>query len=307
MNEASKNPSFLTKNRLSELLASRSERLAHYAAVLDRRIAAAREGRDGLRVPRSRGLRRRIAGKPFHVDPEIFFQERGTLRFDLPEESFSLRAGESALIQSGMPHGEAWSGRFLNVIFMVQPDGFSLHLGYDAEGQLCGPADRIVAPAERIVRHTEELAACVDAGGHAALRQGLWLTLLGRLRDGLDGATPGPEVEPPLLRRCQDLIEAHHARLGFSVAWLAEALGCSADHLSRVFRRHTGRRLVEFVHDRRLLQARRLLRDTPMTIAEISWACGFSRPSHFNRVFLQRMGITPSVFRVGKVGADPVP
>lgn len=307
MNEAFKNPSFLTKNRLSELLGSRVDRLAHYAAVLDRHIADARADKGVLRVPRSRGLRRRMAGKPFHADPEIFFQEHGGLRFDLPEESFFLRAGEAALIQAGMPHGEVWSGRFLNVIFMVQPDGFSLHLGYDAEGRRCGPADRIVAPAERIVRHTEELAACVDAGGHAAVRQGLWLTLLGRLREGLDGAAPGTEVEPPLLRRCQDLIEAHHARLGFSVAWLAGALGCSADHLSRVFRRHTGQRLVECVHDRRLLQARRLLRETSMTIAEISWACGFSRPSHFNRVFLQRMGTTPGAFRVRKVGADPVP
>ena len=307
MNEDFKKPSFITQNRLAELLGSRSERLNYYASVLDRRIGEVRSGTDGLQVPGSRGLRRRIPGKPFHPDPEIFFQESGALRFNLPEESFVLRAGGMALVPAGLPHGEVWSGRFLNVIFMVQPDGFSLHLGHDAEGQRCGPADRIIAPAERIVRHAEELAACVEAGGHAALRQGLLLTILGRLRDGLDGATPSAEVETPLLRRCQDLIETHHARLGFSVIWLARALGCSADHLSRMFRRHTGQRLVEFIHDRRLTQARRLLRDTSMTIAEVAWACGFARPSHFNRVFLQRMGTTPGAFRSGKVGADPVP
>jgi AraC-like DNA-binding protein len=307
MRDDARKPSFLTQNRLEALLASRAERVAFYARVLDRRIAEAGRGVAKLRVPRPEGLRRRIAGKPFHADPEIFFQESGVLRFELPGEAFALRAGDAALIPAGMPHGEAWSGRFLNLIFMVQPDGFSLHLGYLKGGVRCGPADRFPAPAEVIVRYTEELAACVATNGHAALRQGLQLALLGRLREGLAQPTPGPAVGPPLLRRGQDLIEAHYARLDFSVAWLARELGCSPDHLSRAFRRHTGQRLIEFVHDRRLQQARKLLRESTMGVAEVAWACGFSRPSYFNRIFRQRMHVTPRVFRVRKIGANPVP
>ncbi len=311
MGDAANKPIFLSQNRLDALLASRAERVAFYARVLDRRIAETAAGATGLRVPAAHGLHRRLAGKPFHGDPEFFFQESGLLHFELPEQALTLKAGEVALIPAGLPHGERWTGRFLNVIFMAQPDGFSLHLGYLRGGVRCGPADRFLGPTERIVRYAEELAE--EAAGeetgrrNAALRQGLMLGLLARLREGLEQPTPGREVGPPLLRRCHELIEAHYARLDFSVTWLARALGCSADHLSRLFRRHTGRRLVEFVHDRRVRQARRLLRESTMSVAEVAWACGFSRPSYFNRIFRARVHLTPRAFRVDKIGADPRP
>ena len=312
MGEAANKPIFLSQNRLDTLLDSRAERVAFYARVLDRRIAETATGATGLRVPAAHGLHRRLAGKPFHGDPELFFQESGLLHFELPEQALTLKAGEVALIPAGLPHGERWTGRFLNVIFMVQPDGFSLHLGYLRDGIRCGPADRFPGPTELIVRYAEELAQVAeddDGAGRsrAALRQGLLLALLARLREGLEQATPAREVGPPLLRRSQELIETHYARLDFSVAWLARALGCSADHLSRLFRRHTGRRLVEFMHDRRVRQARRLLRESTMGVAEVAWACGYSRPSYFNRIFRARVHQTPRAFRVGKVGADPRP
>ncbi len=308
MGEASTKPIILSQNRLRELLESRDERVALYAAVLERRIAETAKGQARLRVPGSRGLRRRLPGKPFHGDPEFFFQEGGALDFEFPEEAFTLRAGEAALIPAGLPHGERWSGRFFNVIFMVQPDGFSLHLGYIDEGQKCGPADRFIGPTETLVRYAEELAAS-EGGGPAGegLRQGLMLAFLSRLRTSLDRDAPSPEVGAPLLRRCQELLETHYARLDFSVEWLAANLGCSPDHLSRVFRRRTGRRLIESMHDLRIERARRLLRGSTMGVAEVAWACGYARPSYFNRAFRARTGRTPREFVVSKIGADPRP
>ena len=308
MGEASPKPIILSQNRLRELLDSREARAGYYVAVLERRLAETAAGAARVRMPAARGLWRRLAGKPFHGDPEFFFQESGALDFELPEEAFTLRAGESALIPAGMPHGERWSGRFLNVIFMVQPDGFSLHLGYLDGGPKCGPADRFIGPAETLVRYAEELAA--SEGGTAAgdrLRQGLMLAFLSRLRESLDGDPPAPAVGTPLLRRCQELMETHYARLDFSVAWLAANLGCSPDHLSRVFRRRTGKRLIESMHDLRIQRARRLLRGSTMGVAEVAWACGYARPSYFNRAFRARTGKTPREFVVSKIGADPRP
>lgn len=307
MDEVSPKPTILSQNRLLELLGSREARTAYYATVLERRLAETAAGAR-VRVPAARGLRRRLAGKPFHGDPELFLQESGALDFELPEEAFTLRAGEAALIPAGMPHGERWSGRFLNVIFMVQPDGFSLHLGYLDGGPKCGPADRFLGPTERLVRYAEELAAS-EGGARTGdrLRQGLMLAFLSRLREGLDGETPAPTVGAPLLRRCHELMETHYARLDFSVEWLAANLGCSPDHLSRAYRRRTGRRLIESMHDLRVEKARRLLRGSTMGVAEVAWACGYARPSYFNRMFRARTGRTPREFAVSKIGADPRP
>lgn len=308
MGEASPKPIILSQNRLREWLASREARVGLYAAVLDRRLAEAAAGRARLRVPEARGLRRRLPGKPFHGDPEFFFQESGVIDFELPEQAFALRAGEAALIPAGMPHGERWSGRFLNVIFMVQPDGFSLHLGYLENGPKCGPADRFLGPTETLVRYAQELAASADeAGADERLRQGLLLAFLSRLRRGIDGEAPEPTVGAPLLRRCQELMDTHYARLDFSVEWLAANLGCSPDHLSRVYRRRAGRRLIEAMHELRIERAMRLLRGSAMGVAEVAWACGYARPSYFNRRFRARTGLTPREFAVSKIGDDPRP
>lgn len=308
MDEASTKPIILSQNRLGELLGSREERVKLYAAVLERRIEETARGETRLRVPALRGLRRRLPGKPFHGDPEFFFQEGGAVAFELPEEAFTLRAGEAALIPAGLPHGERWSGRFFNVIFMVQPDGFSLHVGYLEGGPKCGPADRFIGPTETLVRYAEELAAG-GAGGPADewLRRGLMLAFLSRLRASLDRDTPAAAVGAPLLRRCQELMDTHYARLDFSVEWLAANLGCSPDHLSRVFRRRTGKRLIETMHDLRIERARGLLRGSTMGVAEVAWACGYARPSYFNRAFRARTGQTPREFAVSKIGADPRP
>jgi AraC-like DNA-binding protein len=36
---------------------------------------------------------------------------------------------------------------------------------------------------------------------------------------------------------------------------------------------------------------------TELTISEISYACGFNNSSNFNRIFLNRIGTTPSDYR----------
>lgn len=309
MSDAVTKPIFLSQNRLADLLVARDGRVRHYAAILDRRLAEAAAGETRLRVPAASGLFRRLPGRPFHGDPEWFFQEAGTLRFELPEERLVLGAGEVALIPAGMSHGERWEGRFSNVILMIQPDGFSLHLGYLDGGIRCGPADRFAAPADRLAGYSAELAALAGEGGREAdaIRRGLVLAFLGRVRAALERQTPASVVEPTLLRRCEALIETHHARQDFSVEWLAENLGCTPDHLSRVFRRHHGRRLIEAMHDRRIARAREMLRGTTLGVAEVAWACGYARPSYFNRMFRLRTGMTPRAFAVAKVGAEPLP
>ncbi|HEY8966897.1 MAG TPA: AraC family transcriptional regulator, partial [Candidatus Methylacidiphilales bacterium] len=268
------------------------------------------EGR--LRAPKSRGLRLRLPGKPFHATPEFFFQEGGTTRFELPSETAAVGPGGAFLVPAGMPHGEAWTGRaFLNLIVMFQPEGFSLHLGYRENGQgplRCGPIDRFPGP-ERIaaLRYAEEIADLTREGEpDGPLLRGLYQALLGRLLRGMRPDGPGDDgAGDDLVAGCLAMIDVHFARLDFSVAWLARELHCSPDHLSRRFRRATGTRLVEAVHRRRVEHARALLRDSDMNVAEIAWASGFSQPSYFNRIFRAATGLTPKELR-RRIGGRPV-
>lgn len=84
---------------------------------------------------------------------------------------------------------------------------------------------------------------------------------------------------------------------------LAKRSRISKAYLCRAFRRHTGRTVLEYVHQRRVEKAMVLLDSTEQRIAEIAEACGFKDLSHFNRIFRRVAGASPSDFRRREVAA----
>ena len=59
----------------------------------------------------------------------------------------------------------------------------------------------------------------------------------------------------------------------------------------------TGRTPNRYLIDYRLGIAARLLLTTKLSVAEIGYSCGFNTLSHFNRLFRESKGCTPSEFR----------
>lgn len=98
------------------------------------------------------------------------------------------------------------------------------------------------------------------------------------------------------LRRIDELIDD---RLGepLPLAQLAEAAGCSAPHLSRLFRRSVGCSPHQYLLDKRVARARLLLQTTPLALAAVALTAGFSSQSHMNAVFARRLGTTPGAVR----------
>ena len=98
------------------------------------------------------------------------------------------------------------------------------------------------------------------------------------------------------LRRFQALIEERFRRW-LSVEDYAASVGITATQLNNVCRAHTGKTALQLVHERVLLEARRNLIYTIMTISEIAYALGFSDPAYFSRFFTKKAGVPPSEFR----------
>lgn len=293
----------LTQNRPDPEWTDPSCRLRFYRQGIDRRIASGTV----LRVPRLAGLRERLPEMPFHASPEIFFQERGRARFTFPRESFRLEPGEMALVPRGMPHGEEWSGDFANIIVMFRPEGLLWTRGYrEGTRRRIVPPDSFPGPP-RPAEYCDEIAESLHRGAAAGgpVVRGLLLALLGRLRETLERPeAPAAEAPAhPLLGPCRALIAAHFTRPDLSVQWIARELGCSADHLSRMYRRQTGRRLIHAIHHHRVAHARQLLGEGTYRIAEVAWACGFVTPSYFNRIFRAFTGKTPRAFRENRANA----
>ena len=71
----------------------------------------------------------------------------------------------------------------------------------------------------------------------------------------------------------------------------------TADHLSRSCRAVAGQSALDLLHERMLLEARRLLAYTDASVAEVAGDLGFDDPSYFSRFFARRAGRSPQDWR----------
>lgn len=97
-------------------------------------------------------------------------------------------------------------------------------------------------------------------------------------------------------RRLADYIESHLEQ-PLELGSLAELAALSEYHFARMFRVSFGLPPHRYVLERRLARARDLLAYSAQSLQEVSLACGFASPSHFNRRFREAHGATPGQYR----------
>ena len=78
-----------------------------------------------------------------------------------------------------------------------------------------------------------------------------------------------------------------------SVGWYASRLHLTPKYLSQVIKSHTGRTILDWIHESVMTEARMLLKTTEMTIQQISDHLSFSSPSAFVQFFRKHSGHTP--------------
>ncbi len=149
-----------------------------------------------------------------------------------------------------------------------------------------------------------------------------WERRLSSLFDELAGTAPGREVvaraeleallvhaarlvapalglgamHRPLLSEVFQFIDQRFAR-PISLADVARAVKRSPAYLTTLVRKETGRSVLQWLTERRMAEARRLLQQTTLEAAEIGERVGFSDPSYFVRRFRAVHRVTPLAFR----------
>lgn len=166
------------------------------------------------------------------------------------------------------------------------------------------PAGHELLLSEAEVTFTEELLARIEAEYR---RPGAWqapllggmlavlLTYMSRIYEAQYGNGAASE-ERQLLRRFQEAIDAHF-RERHEVADYAALLHLSAGHLGEMVKAQSGRAAIKHIHERILMEARRLLFHTESPLKEIAWQLGFADASYFIRFFKRETGLTPAAWR----------
>jgi len=98
-----------------------------------------------------------------------------------------------------------------------------------------------------------------------------------------------------------DLLNAAYAT-DLDVPELARRFNISASHLSRLFKAETGYTIVDFFHEVRIREAKRLLLETDLKVSDIAERTGFGSLTHFGRVFKEITGHNPLHFRRSESG-----
>jgi len=271
---------------------------------LEKAVARISSGRARIVIPEAVGLHRRRPGAHFHPTPEFFLQTGGASDFECPSGKFRLKTGDLCIMPAGVPHAEKplnLRTRYRLLVLMRHAEGFiALH----------GTSNR----AEQIASENE----CDFAGGgtafefleHAARVQTVHRTLRPLFIEGLTGAflasilteirNPRPRTtvkDSPLVLEAVRTVRVNISDPGLSVQSVATRLGCSPDHLTRLFRIEHGMSLGVWIARERVQLARDLLVHPGHNIAEIGRACGFSSSTYFIRVFKAHTGTTPKIWR----------
>lgn len=77
----------------------------------------------------------------------------------------------------------------------------------------------------------------------------------------------------------------------------ATLLGVSPETLSEIVKKETGKTPGTLIRERILLEAKRLLLHSSLSVAEIAYELTFKDPSYFNRFFRRSTADTPAEFR----------
>ena len=78
---------------------------------------------------------------------------------------------------------------------------------------------------------------------------------------------------------------------------LADVVGISPYHFSRLFKAKTGETPVAFVMRIRMENAVRMLKETTLAIGDVAYRTGFSSQSHLSRRLREAYGLTPAQLR----------
>ena len=105
-----------------------------------------------------------------------------------------------------------------------------------------------------------------------------------------------PEKENNLIREFNFLVEQHF-KTKHSVAEYAELLNKSPKTISNTFAKLHSKSPLQYIKERRLLEARRLLTYSDKQIQEIAYEIGFEDIQAFSRFFKKQQGISPSEFK----------
>lgn len=196
---------------------------------------------------------------------------------------------KEALIQSLIASNESY--RHITDVFYQTPD-YHIHVNGSTLRQLIDLACALEAAS----------GSKADAYGATILSKSLLSiipVILNRQAAASSVAPILPQTQAPSMPKVvTDVIHYVDQNLAgdLSVSGIAESVHLNSVYLTRRFRQYSGLSLQQYIIEKRLAEAKRMLRNG-QSPTEVCYACGFNNYSNFSRTFTNHVKISPRQYQ----------
>jgi AraC-like DNA-binding protein len=243
---------------------------------------------------------------------EIIYGIKGCLYMQQDDVLYEVTEGKSLLILPGHIHGGYQKSRsevsFYWMHFTCQ-DSFNLT---DSNSVLPGlyPGDSsgiITVPVFFTPRESERLLILIKQLLHSStskntmpLVSSYFLTLIMielSQQFSVSSVLNDPcDTTSRRLAAITDWLQIH-ADENYTVKQIADKFNFNNDYLCRIFKKYTGMSVIKYINEIKMGKAKQLLRETDLSIKEISYMLGFGDNKYFMKIFKMYETLTPSEYR----------
>lgn len=250
-----------------------------------------------------------------HADlVQVFVIDTGGGAMQVEDETLFFDAPALLLVPAGVVHGFAWTSESTGAVLTLARSYLDEIVGRHPDLAAVFARSLAVQPDEATVVAVAQASESLrrelgwsTRGHHAAVEAALLGMLVAALRalpaDSADVA-PAPGQHAALVARFRARIEQRF-RLREGIASHAAALGTSATSLRVACGRIAALSPAAMLDQRAMLEARRALLYSNLSVAEIGYAVGFADPAYFTRFFSRHAGVSPRRYRRERSQADP--
>lgn len=248
----------------------------------------------------------------WHKSMELFYVEKGALRYHTPGGQRLFRAGSGGMVNSNVLHRtqSLETGTTLR-LHLFEPELISGIPGGQLERRYIAPL--VQQPGLELLALSPDDAA--QAQTLALLRQSLYLdeaafgyelrlqAILSEIWLAFLQQLPQPSPAAPACSAASDKVKqmilfmTAHAAEKLSVAQIAAAAFCSERECYRCFGACLHTTPTDYLRSIRLQMAGQLLVQTKLAVTDIAQQCGFGTSSYFGAQFRQHFGCSPTAYR----------
>ena len=238
----------------------------------------------------------------------LTFLSSGSSRFRQGRRSCVLHPGDWCLLDTLQPI-ESWvmtkSVEVLSVTFPRPTDPELLRLLRERAAHRFDGRVGVSRILQKTLVEIFGQLSCLAPGSRFGLRAAIMAMLWDAVREQ-PAASAAPSCRDVLTARAKAYIEAHLGEPDLSIESIAASCDASVRSIQRAFARDTEGSVSRYIWGRRVSRCADALRDDTEArhrITEICLSWGFNSTSHFSRLFKEKFGVPPRIYRANAGGS----